>query len=138
MPGLDMSAGYTYTQAKYLEDSDPANIGRRFGADVLPRHLFRLWARYRFGREDFGGALMGWRVGVGVQVQSGVYTASMRQGTYATASVRVGYQLNKHWDAALAVNNVFDRRYLRTPGHETFYNLYGEPRSFMLNVRYTM
>lgn len=138
LPGWDMTAGYTYTHATYLEDADPANVGRRFGADVLPRHLFRLWTQYRFGRDDFQGALLGWRIGVGVQAQSDVYTASIRQGTYATASVRLGYALSKQWDAALSVNNVFDRRYLRTPGHATFYNLYGEPRSFMLNVRYTM
>ncbi|WP_081105065.1 TonB-dependent siderophore receptor [Achromobacter xylosoxidans] len=137
-PGWDVSAGYTYTQAKYLQDSDPANVGQRFGADVLPKHLFKLWTQYRFGAEDFGGALRGWRFGVGVQAQSDVYTSDQRQGGYATVSTRVGYQIDKHWDMALSVNNLFNRTYLRTPGYGIFYNLYGEPRSAMLTLRYAM
>lgn len=137
-PGWDISAGYTYTNAKYLQDSNPANVGQRFAADVLPKHLFKLWTQYRFGRDDFGGALVGWRVGTGVQAQSDVYTSSMRQGGYMTVSARVGYQINKNWDAALAVNNLFNREYLRTPGYGIFYNIYGAPRNAMLTVRYAM
>lgn len=137
-PGWDISAGYTYTNAKYLQDSNPANVGQRFAADVLPKHLFKLWTQYRFGRDDFGGALVGWRVGTGVQAQSDVYTSSMRQGGYMTVSARVGYQINKNWDAALSVNNLFNREYLRTPGYGIFYNIYGAPRNAMLTVRYAM
>ncbi len=138
MPGWDIAAGYTYTHAKYLQDSNPANVGQRFAADVLPRHLFKLWTQYRFGRDDFGGALNGWRVGTGVQAQSDVYTSSMRQGGYMTVSARVGYQINRNWDAALSVNNLFNREYLRTPGYGIFYNIYGAPRNAMLTVRYAM
>jgi len=138
LPGWDVSAGYTYTNAKYLQDSNAANVGQRFGSDVLPKHLFKLWTQYRFNREDLGGALVGWRAGVGVQAQSDVYTSSMRQGGYLTASARIGYQINKHWDAALSVNNLFNREYLRTPGYGIFYNIYGAPRNAMLTVRYAM
>jgi len=138
LPGWDIAAGYTYTNAKFLRDSDEANVGKRFGADILPKHLFKLWTQYRFQQDDFGGALNGWRVGMGVQAQSDVYTPSMRQGGYAVVSARLGYQINKQWDAALSVNNLFDREYLRTPGYDTFYNLYGAPRSAILTLRYTM
>ncbi|MDQ8035359.1 MAG: TonB-dependent siderophore receptor [Bordetella sp.] len=138
VPGWDIMAGYTYTNAKLLRDSDPANEGTRFGADVLPKHLFKLYTQYRFNRDDFGGALQGWRVGMGLHAQSGVYTSAVTQGTYATVSARVGYQIDKHWDVALAVNNLFNREYLRTPGYGIFYNIYGEPRNAMLTVRYAM
>lgn len=136
--GWDVMAGYTYTDAKYLSDSDPANAGRRFGADVLPRHLLRLWTHYRFGPADLDGALTGWRIGAGLQAQSSVQTSSIRQGAYATVSLRLGYRFDEHWDASLAVNNLFDRTYLRTPGHATFYNLYGAPRNAMLTLRYAL
>ncbi|MFJ1300616.1 TonB-dependent siderophore receptor [Pseudomonadota bacterium AL_CKDN230030165-1A_HGKHYDSX7] len=138
LPGWDIVAGYTYTNAKYLRDSDPANVGQRFGADVLPKHLFKLWTQYRFNRDDFGGALVGWRVGMGMQAQSNVQTTSVYQGGYATVSARVGYQIDKNWDAALSVNNLFNREYLRTPGYGIFYNLYGDPRNAMLTLRYRM
>ncbi|OZI77312.1 TonB-dependent siderophore receptor [Bordetella genomosp. 12] len=137
-PGWDIAAGYTYTNAKYLQDSNPDNVGQRFGADVLPRHLFKLWTQYRFNGQDFGGALLGWRIGAGVQAQSDVYTSSMRQGGYMTVSARLGYQISKNWDAALSVNNLFNREYLRTPGYGIFYNIYGAPRSAMLTLRYAM
>lgn len=138
LPGWDVSAGYTFTNAKFLRDSDPANVGQRFAADVLPKHLFKLWTQYRFQPSDFDGALNGWRVGMGLQAQSDVYTSSMRQGGYAVVSARLGYQINKQWDAALSINNLFDREYLRTPGYDIFYNLYGAPRSATLTLRYTM
>nr|WP_267132675.1 TonB-dependent receptor [Achromobacter denitrificans] len=75
---------------------------------------------------------------MGLQAQSDVYTSSMRQGGYAVVSARLGYQINKQWDAALSINNLFDREYLRTPGYDIFYNLYGAPRSATLTLRYTM
>lgn len=137
-PGWDVSAGYTYTNAKYLQDSDPANVGQRFGSDVLPKHLFKLWTQYRFNRQDLGGALDGWRAGMGVQAQSDVYTSSIRQSGYMTVSARIGYQISKQWDAALSVNNLFNREYLRTPGYGIFYNIYGAPRNAMLILRYAM
>lgn len=136
--GWDIVAGYTLTNAKFLRDSDPANVGQRFGADVLPKHLFKLWSQYRFQPDDVGGKLDGWRVGMGLQAQSGVYTTSVRQGGYTIVSARLGYQIDKQWDAALSINNLFDRQYLRTPGYGTFYNLYGTPRNAMLTLRYTM
>ncbi|MBH9665318.1 TonB-dependent receptor, partial [Burkholderia multivorans] len=37
---------------------------------------------------------------------------TMSQGGYALASVRLGYRYDKHWSAAVNVNNLFDREYV--------------------------
>ncbi|MCM3396153.1 TonB-dependent receptor, partial [Cytobacillus oceanisediminis] len=80
-----------------------------------------------------------WSIGGGVQVQSS-YSAqangvTMSQGGYALASVRLGYRYDKHWSAALNVNNLFDRHYYLSLSQPGWNNRYGEPRNVMLTVR---
>ena len=135
-PNWDLALGYTYVRAKYLSDSNPANVGQRFGADLTPAHLFKLWSQYRFGSETLDGALNGWSVGVGVRAQSDLYNGTAtHQGGYAIASAKIDYRFNKNWDASLMIDNLFDREYLVVPGLATFYSQYGEPRNFMLTLR---
>ncbi|AVJ25846.1 TonB-dependent siderophore receptor [Achromobacter spanius] len=140
-PNWDISAGYTYTRAKYLSDTNPDNVGKRFNADMIPQRMFKLWTNYSFGPEDFGGALSGWSVGGGVNAQSNIYTSSARQGGvkysggYAIYSARVGYRFNANWDASLLVSNLFDRTYVRNVGYGGFLNFYGDPRAAIFTVR---
>ncbi|NYT68862.1 TonB-dependent siderophore receptor [Pusillimonas noertemannii] len=142
VPGWDIAASYTYTRAKYLRDSNPENDGTRYNTFYTPVHLFKLWSQYRFGRDDMGGALQGWTVGAGVYAQSGVYGSrtltEARQSGYATVDFKLGYKINKNWDANLYVENVFDREYLSTLSNSLmFNNFYGRPRSAMLSLRGT-
>lgn len=138
LPGWQLGAGYTYNTSKYL--SDPVNQGMPFRT-ASPRHMLRLWTSYQLP-----GKLHAWTVGGGINAQSGIYTeggnpsARVEQGGYAVVNLRVGYKIDKHWSAALNVNNVFDRSYftrLGSPGFgpATMGNVYGEPRSFMLSLR---
>lgn len=133
-PGWDIAAGYSYVQARFLEDADPDNVGQRFSAQNTPRHLFKLWTQYRFDAQTLGGRLDGWSVGSGLKIQSDLVSTAVRQGGFATVSAKVGYRFNPKVDAVLLVNNVFDRHYLQQVG-TTFFNLYGEARSVMLAVR---
>lgn len=127
MPGWDVSAGYTYVRAVVRSDSDPAQVGARFGTDATPVHLLRLWTQARLAD--------GWVVGAGAHAQSDMYTAAVRQGGYATVMAKLGYRFSRTLDASLVVNNLFDRTYLVTPGMAGFYNLYGDPRNVMATVR---
>jgi outer membrane receptor for ferric coprogen and ferric-rhodotorulic acid len=135
-PNWDISAGYTYVRAKYISDTNSANVGQRFGADLTPVHLFKLWSQYRFGPDTLDGALSGWTIGAGVRAQSDLENSTYtRQGGYAIVSAKVDYRINKKWKASLLVDNLFDRKYLAVPGLATFYTQYGEPRNFMLSLR---
>ncbi|GAA5233417.1 TonB-dependent receptor [Verticiella sediminum] len=131
----DVSAGYTYTRARYESDTTASNVGERFNASLLPEHLFKLWTHYRFSPTDLNGALQGWSIGAGVQAQSDIYSASVRQGGRVIVSARVGYQINKNWSTAMSVSNLFDRTYLQFLGRATSNNFYGAPRTFMLSLR---
>ncbi|THF66950.1 TonB-dependent siderophore receptor [Pseudothauera nasutitermitis] len=143
-PGWDLSAGYTYNQTEYLRDTSAANVGERFNS-ATPRHLLKLWAHYRFDHRPFDGALAGWSVGAGLRAQSGIYfgtsTATVKrreQPGYAVAALQVGYRANRHWNATLAVNNLFDRRYFELVSGTGFANIYGEPRNVMLTLEYKL
>jgi outer membrane receptor for ferric coprogen and ferric-rhodotorulic acid len=129
MPLLDIAASYTYNHSKYLTDSDPANVGERFNTEA-PLHLFKLWGQYRFAES-------GWNAGAGLQAFSRYYSSTVDQGGYSIVNAKVGYRINKNWDANLFVNNLFDRTYLKNVGSFgswSFSNNYGDPRNFQLTL----
>lgn len=49
------------------------------------------------------------------------------------------YHFDKHWSAALNVNNIFDKKYYQTVANTnpSGGNYYGEPHNFLLSVRYS-
>lgn len=133
-----VAAGYTFNTTKYL--SDKTNTGKAFNT-FTPKHLLRVWTTYRLP-----GELQAWNVGGGINAQTGVYTQGgnpvvrAEQASYVLASLRVGYEINKHWSAGLNINNLFDRTYYTRLGSggfgpTAFGNVYGEPRSVMLTLR---
>lgn len=130
-PRLKVFSGYTFNQTKYLRDV--ASEGQSFNS-YTPRHLLRVWSTYQLA-----GALHDVTVGGGVNAQS----ASFRQiGTVradvagrAVWNALVKYQVNRHWTAALNLNNVFDKRYYTSVTALVNGSYYGEPRNLMLTLR---
>ncbi len=59
------------------------------------------------------------------------------QKSYAVASGRIGYNVNSHLIVALNINNIFDKTYYKTVDDAQYGNWYGDPRNFMLSIRYT-
>lgn len=119
----NLYAGYTYLDIHF--DNDGANLTD--GTD--PRNLFKLWTNYRFTE----GALKGWNIGGGMVAQSSI-SRGVTQGGYAVYNAQIGYQVNRHVNVALQINNLFDRDYyLRPPGR--FFSVFGDKRNAMLTVR---
>lgn len=141
LPGLQMTAGYTYTKNTYLRDrtatgAPSTNQGRDFST-ITPRHLVRVWANY-----ELSGPLDGASIGAGVNAQS--RTSSnyngydiVRQKAYALFNARVGYKLNEHVSLAVNANNIFDKTYYVRLGAWNSGNRYGDPRSVLLVARMT-
>ncbi|QJI39559.1 TonB-dependent siderophore receptor [Pseudomonas sp. ADAK2] len=136
-----IGAGYTYTRAHYIKDTDPANENQRFDTDT-PEHLFKLSTAYRFQ-----GPLEKLRVGGNVYWQSRMYndvdvtngSYRVEQGSYAVADLMAGYEVNKHLDLQVNANNVFDRVYYSAIGSSTIWgstDTYGNPRSYSLTAKY--
>jgi outer membrane receptor for ferric coprogen and ferric-rhodotorulic acid len=129
-PNWQLGAGYTFVDKETRKDANPANVGQRASTE-LPRHLFKFFTVYRHGP---------WRVGGGVNWQSDIYYKRTgfhsRQDAYAVANLMAGYQLGKHLDIQLNVNNLFDKRYCQgISSSASDGNIYGEPRSFMLTAK---
>lgn len=136
-----IGAGYTYTRAHYIKDTDPANENQRFDTDT-PEHLFKLSTAYRFQ-----GPLEKLRVGGNVYWQSRMYndvdvtngSYRVEQGSYAVADLMAGYEVNKHLDLQVNANNIFDRVYYSAIGSSTIWgstDTYGNPRSYSLTAKY--
>ena len=136
MPGWQLSAGYTFTTAKYTKGN---NAGARFAPD-RPLNLLRLTTMH-----NLPGPVPGLRLGAAVRAQSAVTrvgTASatayrIHQGGYATADLLGGWQVTRNLDLRAAITNVFDRAYYQSIGTPTGSNSLGEPRSFALTARYS-
>lgn len=136
---LNLSVGYTYNDARYRQDLDASLIGKRFAADYIPKHLLRFWAQYRVEYGRWADALAGLHLGIGIQAQSDTYYDGgeylNKQGGYTVVSAKLSYHINPHWQVAFHLNNVFDKTYLNYPGYAGYYNLYAEPRNFILSLR---
>lgn len=135
---LQLLAGYTYTQTKYLESANLDPQEPTFSVTYFPRHLFRAWADYQLP-----GELERWNLGAGVSVQSDITyrdanvspAVSSVQAGYAIWSGRVGFRIDENWSVALNGNNLFDKKYYQSVGAVSWGNFYGEPRNFMLTVK---
>jgi outer membrane receptor for ferric coprogen and ferric-rhodotorulic acid len=132
-----LSAGYTYNSAKYRKDAQASNEGKLFNSD-LPRHLFKLNTTY-----TLPGALERWRVGGGLTSQNTTYNKGdgyrIEQEGYTLVDLMLGYKPTDHLDLRLNVNNVFDKKYYQSINSNTWnaFNVYGDPRNFMLSAKYS-
>jgi outer membrane receptor for ferric coprogen and ferric-rhodotorulic acid len=141
-PQWQLAGGYTYSQAKYRNDATVANIGQLFDTDV-PRHLLKMSTLYRFA-----GDLSRWRAGASMYWQNTIYNKGLNsdgtpfnivQKGYALVDLVLGYKLDKNIDLQLNINNVFDKHYYNALANPVTYpnNVVGDPRNFMLAMRYS-
>lgn len=136
-PAWQVAAGYTYTEIKYIKDSNKNNEGKNFDTD-LPKQLFKMTSTY-----TLPGDLDRWRVGASLYRQSKVYnkgsTYYIEQKAYNLVDLMLGYHPSEHLETQLNFNNVFDKRYYRniTDSPVRAESVYGEPRNLMLGVKYT-
>ena len=132
-PGWQLFAGYTFNTLKFLDATEVSSTN--FGRTVTPKHILRLWSDYRAAgrvvRVDAGrrGELPD------RQLYGNAVGAGCRRAPYAVWNARIGYDINKHWSAALNVNNVFDKTYYQTIGAPGWGSFYGDPRNATLTLR---
>ncbi|WP_106802681.1 TonB-dependent siderophore receptor [Pseudomonas sp. S5D5] len=141
-PNWQVGAGYTFAQAKYKKDADNSKEGTLFDTDV-PRHMFKASTTYHLQ-----GDLNKLRVGANVYSQSSTFNKGrnvfgnyhIEQEAYALVGLMAGYQVSKHLDTQLNINNVFDKKYYQgIASNSTWspYDVYGDPRNFTVTAKYT-
>ena len=136
LPDWQVSAGYTYNDARHMKASQFAPIGTTSSADRyatnLPLNLFKLATSYRLP-----GDLNRWRVGGGLHVQSDIYTSDgIEQGGYAVTDLFASYDVDTHLTVSVNANNVFDRDYYSSLITTTGGNFVGDPRNYLLTAKY--
>ena len=142
LPSWDLSAGYTWLDTQYLKHESRNGQSLNYW---YPKHSLKAWSTWRVPR----GRLKNLGVGAGVQAYSksasgldtvnaaGVVTlAARRQSAYAIASASLTYPIQRHLQLAVHANNLFDRTYYTRLGGSNIYNTFGEPRSFLVSLRW--
>lgn len=135
-PGLDLIAGYTFTNAEYLPH-EQGEINPVAGKKIIfaPAHMFNIWMNY----ERIHGVLKGFSVGAGMNSTSKTYTNSsnlFQLAGYSLADVAIGYRIRKmSW--RLNVNNVLEETYFNNAIYSNqFYP--GQPRNYLLSFKCTL
>ena len=132
LPGWDLTAGYAYTETKYLRDT-VTNEGQPFQT-LTPNHSYNLWSRYLFEH----GPLQGLSIAGGARIVSSFYTRSagitITQGGYQVLTAQLGYQFTPNIWATLTATNLLDQNYYQYVNTVSTGNRFGEPRSVMLKV----
>lgn len=135
MKGLDLIAGFGYTNARFTDYTNPFT-GQSFNGNKLtyaPEFTFNLGVQYRspggfFSRVDLQGF--------------GTYffddSNTLRQPPFSLVNARIGYEW-KNTGIYLFANNLFDQRYVTTAFTGFFSDLvsYGDRRTFGFQVRST-
>lgn len=132
LPNWNVSAGYTYTQSKYMG-------GEQKGEDfngASPRHLFKVATDYRLP-----GTLNQLRVGGSFYAQSKMTQTEVgkdykiRQDAYHLTNLHAIYEISRNLELQYNLDNVFDKKYYQTLGNTNYWNFYGEPRNFNVALR---
>lgn len=130
LPGLQVSAGYTYNKTEYLEDPE---LKGEWYSTWTPRHLLRLWADY-----TLPGKLEGISTGLGVTTQSKMkgYDRSFDIPGYSVWNARIAYQITPSLLAAVNINNIFDKTYyIPSYAQQANSNFYGDPRNVTVSLK---
>lgn len=134
--GWQLTAGYTYSVARHIRDSDVATAGTLYRSDQ-PRHLIKLSTIYRLP-----GSWGNWRVGTSARVQNQVFqddpyaNARIRQGGYTLLDLMAAWQATPQLDLRVNVNNLLDKHYYESLGNVTASNGEGVSRNFLVTARY--
>ncbi|MFT0545942.1 TonB-dependent siderophore receptor [Allopusillimonas ginsengisoli] len=132
-PGLELIAGYAYTNTKYLKA--PSNQRGQVFSAVTPKHSANLWIKKTW--QD--GMLRRVSLAAGLRSVSSFYAESggvrIHGSGYTVVNGQIGYQFNKTTHASLMVNNLLDKKYYEKVSGTSRQNFYGEPRNVMLTFR---
>lgn len=106
----------------------------------IPRTSAKLFASYRLPdawHKLTLGAGLNWQSRNETVVASPRGRVAAGQGAFALVSLLARYDIDRHWSAALNVDNLFDKKYYSQIGFYT-QEAYGTPRTVIFTLRYAM
>lgn len=136
-PSLNVTAAYTYTDARITKDSDTSLV-KDHQMTGVPRNQASVWAKYRF----LESSLKGLYVGGGVRYfdSAFAYTApslygKLDAGDVTLVDAAVGYQIDRNWTLDVNAKNVFDKEYV-AGCNDAGRCYWGESRTLLGSVSY--
>lgn len=136
LPGLDVTAGYTFSKAEYLAfDGQEINpvAGKRVA--FAPENMVNVWLNY----EAQNGTLKGASIGAGVNYMDETFTNSANtfvMPAYTVADLALGYRVGRV-GVRLNVNNLFNERYYANAIYANQFSP-GATRNFLVSLRYSL
>ena len=134
--GLDITAGYTFTDATYLAYAG-ADVNPVAGNTVVlaPKHMLNAWVNYELTQS----ALRGLNLGVGANYMSDTYANSANTyvlPAYTVLDAALGYRIGRI-GIRLNVNNLHNERYFTNVIiTNQFYP--GATRNYLLTLKYSL
>lgn len=135
--------GYSYTDAKYLETSTAANLGRT--VEYTPKHNLSVWNKFRVHRSAELGEF---NLGFGLRAWSKAHGTWSGNAALSATNWNPGYglvDLALFWDKPLAsgkklklslnVSNAFDKQYYERRRFPPGTVLYGDGRRVSLSAQ---
>ncbi len=136
LPQWHVYAGYSYIDAKVVDDSNPALVG--LAKENTSKNSVNIWTRYNFSAiralKDFG-------IGAGILYQSKKipwYTRSFELPAYTTLDAAFYYSVPQtKLQLALNINNVTNTTYW--VGAQNYLRLFpGAPRNYLFTATYKL
>ena len=136
-PNLNVTAAYTYTDARITKDS-ATSLVKDHQMTGVPRNQASVWAKYRF----LEGSLKGLYAGGGVRYfdSAFAYTApslygKLDAGDVTLVDAAVGYQIDRNWTVDVNAKNVFDKEYV-AGCNDAGRCYWGESRTLLGSITY--
>lgn len=134
--GLDVTAGYTFSKAKYLP-FDGAELNPVAGKQVAfaPANMVNVWLNY----EVQNGAWKGASLGAGVNYMDETFTNSTNtfvMPAYTVADLALGYRIGRV-GIRLNINNLFNEWYYANAIYANQFSP-GTTRNFLVSLRYSL
>ncbi|MDG2534159.1 TonB-dependent siderophore receptor [Sphingomonas sp. HITSZ_GF] len=133
--GLDLTAAYSYTRVKFLENPVASIVGNRVGN--LPEHQASAWASKKF---TIGNALQG-KAGIGVRYQGDKVDTNQIYYVDPTTLVDAMFEFDyKGWNLSVNASNIFDTKVYTNCGYslaaQEGYCYLGKDRTILASARF--
>ena len=136
-PNLNVTAAYTYTDARITKDA-ATSLVKDHQMTGVPRNQASVWAKYRF----LESRLKGLYVGGGVRYfdSAFAYTSpslygKLDAGDVTLVDAAIGYQIDRNWTVDVNAKNLFDKEYV-SGCNDAGRCYWGESRTLLGSVSY--
>lgn len=128
-PQWSVHGSYAYTDHEIVK----AAVFQGNVAGNTPQHKGSLWTNYRFKSDE----LEGLQASIGLTASSEFFDHSnnIRAPGYVTVDAALKYAVNDNFEVSLIGKNLLDAKYYERLGGLISNNHYGQPRSFMLQLK---